>query len=240
MKSRITLFVVILLTLLVSTPLLAQGNVQVWDARTEELPEEVPPPPEETIEAVASPEEAEDVRKQANEAATTKLGEDIDQNLVQLQAAMDKGVTAFDVAQDSKLRNLVIKTFDNNPLAKLTPEQIHKNILSSSLAPVFYRYPKLLDFMTNFLRHPKAFADLMRSLNRTEAWRNCFIASLILMVLVFFLKRRVIKPKFPWWKKFAYSACFSLAFMLISTSMMLITFSEEFAPTWDVISQTFF
>lgn len=239
--------------LLLSSVVYAQGSVQVWSDRTSELPaakvenaaQGTPSPalpadaPAEVLDS-HHVNEVEALREKAAKDPTAKLGVEIDRNLLELQAALDGGASSFDILNNPKLRQNLIKAFESNPMKDVPPAQLEAALKKSEARGLFERFPALMKFMVNFMRHPTALAQLVKSLERREAWRNCLAASLTLMVLLFFLKHKLMTDKTPWWKKTLYSLGNSVFFFCCSLSIALFVFSEELGPTIDVIKQTFF
>lgn len=228
---------------------LAQGNVQVWDARSPDAPAAADGSTTTELDpaATGSPDqgtddiaELEKLRAKQAIDPTVKLGQEIDQNLIDLQGAFGKGATTADVLRDPKLRQSLIKAFEINPLAKMPPGEIREHLKKSHLGPLFKSYPQSLDFVTALMLDAKAMPQLVKILERSEDLRNCLIAALVMMVLVMFAKSKLIPKKMAWWKKFLASASLSLLLMCFSTGLLLVVFSDELGPTLRVAWETLF
>lgn len=172
-----------------------------------------------------------------------QLGLEIDQNLLSIQGALDKGATAGDILQDPKLRKNLMKAFENNPMSQM-PRDVLKPTLAghlekNPLGALTKRFPKMLDFMVDFMRHPRAISQMVKILDRPKSLRNCGIASLLLMLMFYLIKRKVIAEDMGFIKRNLIGLCFSLAFMTSSGLVLWLTFQEELAPTLEVFQQTF-
>ncbi len=186
-------------------------------------------------------DEVADLRK--NTGGVQELGMEIDQNLLALQGAMDKGLSTADILRDKKMRETLKKAFQNNPMAKLPREELKPMLLAqikgSPWEGVVGRFPKVLDFFMDFMRHPTAISSLVGILDRPRALKNCGIASLVSMVLIILLRKKVIGPRTKFFKRMGLQLMFSALFMSVSGAIFWLTFKEEIGPTWGVFRQTF-
>lgn len=217
-----------------------QGDVNVWNSRPEsERTNELDPPPGELNE---DPDvmAAEKLRKNAAKDPNAMLGQEIDKNLIELQAAINGDVSAFSILRDPKMRESLRKIFENNPL-QIVPDSILKeNLEKSNFAGVFKKFPILMSFMTNFMKHPTAFSQLLKILDRRESVRTCGIISVLLLILLIYLKRKLISPKIVWRRRFLISQWFNVIGIFTLLIIYSATFSKELAPTYQVIKQTLF
>lgn len=223
-----------------------QGSVQEWSARTESATTtELDSQPTETVETVAPNEdpevmEAERLRKEAANDPNAKLGQEIDRNLIELQSAMKGDVSALTILMDSKMRESLGKMFESNPLQLIPDSIIEENLQKTNFGPIFKKFPFLLRFMKNFMKHPNAFSQLLKVFERREAMKVCGITSIVLMILIIFIKRKVISPKIVWWRRFLISQCFNCMFFFTLIIIYSVTFSTELAPTFQVLKESLF
>jgi hypothetical protein len=223
-------------------------SVQVWQAREPE-PQAAPEVEEDASSAAAatpSPanhtdDEAASLRK-SNEGVT-QMGLEIDQNLLKLQAALNNGVSTADILRDKKMRETLKLAFKNNPMTQMPREELRPmleaQLKGSPWEKVTQRFPKILDFFMDFMRHPSALSSLIGILDRPRAMKNCGIASLVSMVLIILLRQKVIGPRTRFFKRLGLQLFFSTLFLSVSGMIFWFTFHEEFDPTWGVFKQTF-
>jgi hypothetical protein len=187
---------------------------------------------------------AEATAKEINKVPPVgKLGQDIDENLLALQGAMGKGMSAADIIGDRALRKSLVKMFENNPMSQMPPEQLRpmltEHFEKNQMGGLTKKFPKIIDFMVNFIRHPRAAAQLVQVLDRPQALRKCGVTTLILMAVFFILKRKTISDRMSFFKRQFISLGFSLAFISCAGLFVWFTFQKELAPTLEVFQKTF-
>jgi hypothetical protein len=170
-------------------------------------------------------------------------GPDIDQNLMALQGALDNGASTADILQSPALRKNLIRAFENNPMSQMPRDVLRTtlagNLEKNPLGKLTKHFPRILDFMVDFMRHPRAISQLVKVLDRPRAMRNCGIASILLMLVFYLTKRKTISDDMSFLKRNLVGLCFSLAFMSTTGLLFWVTFQDELAPALEVFRATF-
>lgn len=181
------------------------------------------------------PEQSED----ENKPALT-----VSQDLLDIQAELQKGRSALDLIKDDKLRAKLIRAYEKNPMQEM-PREMLKNVLDAQLnansaGKMIKGLPKMLDFMVDFMRHPTAIASALKMFNRMDDLRTCGIISVCLFAIVVFLRTRVVREEMPFVKKMILKLGFSLGFIAGSFGTFYLNFSEEIGPALEVLRKTYF
>ncbi len=173
-----------------------------------------------------------------------QLGLAINKDLLELQAALQGGKSSLDIIQDPVLRQKLINAYQTNPMAAMpkemlrgvVEEQIHKTPLSG----LVNAFPKMLDFLVNLMQHPKAMGQMVKILNRTDDLKICGYVSIALMILVFVLRKTLIKKRTRFMKRVYIGFSTSVLMLGGSLGFLWFSFREELGPTLDVFKTTFF
>lgn len=233
----------LLLLLLGRGPAFAQGNVQEWSAtpKNSETTNEVPPAPsEEAGPATDDTAEIERARQKLAADPTLQLGQQIDADLVALQNAVKGGATSVDILKNPKLRHALGDLWQRNPMKDMNETKLKAmmNDSSSPLAPVLRAFPGGEKFVLGLMRSPDAIPQLLKIFDKSEALKVWLGVAIGLMIVFWAVKKKVVKEKWPWWKKFFVRAGFSLGFMACMTLTLVVLFREELGPTIKVAFET--
>lgn len=174
------------------------------------------------------------------EAATKPLAEPV---LSPLEEIKKLGHTQLDAAAmfDKKVVAILQKTFRDGLLSKLPPEDVRTMILEkvkgSHLESLLKEFPKVLDVLVALLRDKEAFAGLLGIFARKDDLKTYGYICIGLFLFGMFVKSRIIKPKWTFFKRFRYSMTVSIILTSITFYLFFSYFGDEIAPTIDVISK---
>lgn len=144
---------------------------------------------------------------------------------------------------DPKVLAIIQRTFKEGPLTKLSEEEVRKMILEktkgSLLEGFFQSFPKFLDLSVNLLRDKDALLGLLGILIRKDDLKTYFYISIGIFLFGMFVKHRIIKPKWSFFKRFRYSMTVSLILTSITFYIFYNFFGQEIGPTLSVIAKTF-
>lgn len=179
---------------------------------------------------------------QGIEAVTKPLAEPILSPLEEIQKLGHKQIGAA-ALMDDKVLAIIQKTFKEGLMSKLPEEDVRAMILlkvkGSYLEGFFKSFPKFLNLSVNLMRDKDALAGLLGILIRREDLKTYGYICLALFIFGLFVKSRIIKPKWPFLKRFRYSVIVSLFLTSISFYLFYSFFGEEIGPTLSVISRSF-
>ena len=186
----------------------------------------------------------EEEKAQQESKAEAESGPQLNPHLLELQAALQGGRSSMDILQDPQLRKKLIAAYQNNPMVHV-PREMLKEMLTEQmnktpLAGVIKQFPKLLDFLVDFMRHPKALGQSVKILDRMDDLKRCGYVSIGLMILVFILRKKLITKRTAFMKKIGISLSTSALLLGGSLGYLWYSFSEELAPGLEVFKQTFF
>lgn len=173
------------------------------------------------------------------ETATKPMAEPV---LGPLEEIKKLGHAQIDAAAmfDKKVVLILQKTFRDGLLSKLPPEAVKATILEkvkgSLMERLFKEFPKLLDVAVAVLRDKEAFAGLLGIFARKDDLKVYGYICIGLFLFGMFVKSRIIKPKWPFFKRFRYSMTVSLILTSITFFLFYSYFGDEIAPTIAVIS----
>jgi hypothetical protein len=260
---------VILIALAVLLPKAFSQGVQVYDARknypkpnpveklsadeaaVDELEKELAEQNKAMAAAgdfLETPEEKQEKERKAQEEKDVKeekkKGPALSKDLMDIQAELQAGKTSMDLLQDPKLRKKLIAAYQNNPMSLMPIEMLHEAVGSqvkkTQIGFVFERFPKLLNFLVNFMHHPKALGQAVKILDRTDDLKFCGYVSIVLFIFTFFLRKKLITEDTKFFNKIFIKLVMSVGFMAASMGYLYISFQEELSPAVDVFKKTFF
>ena len=144
---------------------------------------------------------------------------------------------------DDKVLAIMQKTLRSGLLSKLSADEVRKMILDkargSHLEGMLNRFPKLLEFCVEMLRDKEALSGLMGIIMRKHDMKTYGYIWLAIFLFGLFIKYRIIKPKWPFFKRFRYSMSVNFVLSIISLYVFYSFFSKELAPTISIASKLF-
>ena len=176
------------------------------------------------------------------ETATKPLAAPIFNPIEEMQKLGHKQLDAA-ALMDDKVLAIMQKVLKEGLLSKLPAEEVRKMILDkvkgSHFEGMLNRFPKLVDFCVEMLRDKDALSGLMDVLMRKNDLKTYGYIWLAIFLFGLFLKYRIIKPKWPFFKRFRYSMSVNFVLSLISLYVFYSFFSKELAPTLSIASKLF-
>jgi hypothetical protein len=179
-------------------------------------------------------------KKKKQDEAGDPIGQN--QELFELQAALNEGKSPMDIIKDPVLRKKLIKAYEINPMSQMPKEALRDmlvdQIQGSPLGTLTKQFPIILNFLVNFMHHPTALGQAVKILDRPDDLRLCGFVSLVLMVLIYFLRRGFLKDDPPIGKVIGVKLVSSLIFLTLSFGFLYFTFLDELDPLIEVIKQS--
>jgi hypothetical protein len=179
-------------------------------------------------------------KKKKQDEAESPIGQN--QELFELQAALNEGKSPMDIIKDPALRKKLIKAYEINPMSQMPKEALREmlvdQIQGSPLGTLTKQFPFILNFLVNFMHHPTALGQAVKILDRPDDLRMCGFVSLVLMVLIYFIRRGFLKDEPPIGKVIGVKLLSSLIFLSLSMGFLYFTFLDELDPLLEVIKQS--
>lgn len=142
---------------------------------------------------------------------------------------------------DEKVVALLQQTLKDADFSKLTPEIIRQSITEKVkghfMEDVLNRFPKLLDIAVDLLRSKEALSGLLQIFARKEDLKTYGYVWLAIFVFSALIKRRIVKPKWSFFRRMRWSLSITILLTSISLGVFYHFFSEELAPTLGIIQK---
>jgi hypothetical protein len=232
----------------VKEPLSENGGQVTIRHRPDVSPADEVPPPAPVSEEDSDVREIENARQKnlekmkLVETATKPLEAPMLNPIEEIQKLGHKQLDAA-ALMDDKVLAIMQKVLKEGLLSKLPAEEVRKMILDkakgSQLEGILTSYPKLLDFCVELMRDKDALSGLMGILMRKNDLKTYGYIWLAIFLFGLFIKYRIIKPKWPFFKRFRYSMSVNIVLSLISLYVFYSFFSKELAPTLSIASKIF-
>lgn len=176
------------------------------------------------------------------ETTTKPLADPVLNPLEEIQKLGYKQINAAALLDD-KVLAIMQKTLKTGVMSKLPAAEVKKMIQEkfkgSMLEGIFNKYPKILDIFVDLMRDKDALAGLLGIMIRKDDLKEYGYICLALLIFGLFVKSRIIKPKWPFFKRFLYSITVSFFLSMISFYLFYSYFGTEIGPTLSVISKHF-
>ncbi len=209
---------------------------------TEASPQDNAPNEDQDIRDIEEARKKHLEKMQTVEAVTKPLAEPVLNPLEEIKRLGYEQIGAAALL-DQKVLAIIQKTLKLGVLEKVPPAavrvMIQEKVKGSILETLFTKFPKLLDIAVDMMRSKEALSGLLGILVRKDDLKTYGYIWLAVFLFGIFLKNRVIKPKWPFFKRFRYSATISLVLNSITIYLFYSMFSQELAPTLAIISKHF-
>lgn len=242
---------IVLIFALLSLPGFSQeenggGKVIILDSQS--TPEEATTAPVEVVDEEAIIREAELERaKQIEkmkmvEAATKPIAQPVNP----LEQIQKLGYDQLNAAalMDKKVVEILQKTMREGAMSNISDLDLKKQIMNKVqgtwMESILGRFPKLLSMFSDLIRDKEALPGLLNILARKEDLKDYGYIWLAIFVVGLYIKHRLIKPKWPFKRRFKWSMVINLVLSTISLGIFLSFFGEEVAPLFSVIGKHLF
>ncbi len=239
----------------VQEPLSPNGGQVIIQQRPDSAPAapaapttDAPPTPENDFSEDPDIREIEEARLKNQqkmkglEAVTKPLAEPALNPLQEIQRLGHKQIDAAALLDD-KVLAIIQKVLRTGVLSKLSKEEVRTMIMAkfkgSMWEGFFTKFPKMLNIAVDLMRDKDALAGLVGIMVRKSDLKDYSYIWIVIFLFGLFVKSRIIKPKWPFFKRFRYSLVVSLILSAVSIYLFYSFFSEELGPTLAVIANNF-
>ncbi len=105
---------------------------------------------------------------------------------------------------------------------------------------VFKRFPSLLNISTDVLRDKDALSGMIGVMRRKQDLKTYGIIWLVILISGLFIKKKLVKPKWPFWKRFRTKLVINTCLSALSFYIFYSYFSEELQPTINIVAKHWF
>jgi len=142
----------------------------------------------------------------------------------------------FQATMEEQLKNNPLKNIDREVLK----ESIRTQTAGKPVAKLFKFAPVTLEITVDFIRDDQALLGLIKLMKKKEALKNYAIIWVALVIIFWWIKKKLIPAEIPFLKRFMLRTMLSLLSMSITISIFYSMFEEEIKPTWKIIKQHLF
>lgn len=144
---------------------------------------------------------------------------------------------------DQRVIVILQKTFKDGLLTYVPEKEVRAMVLVKAngtfLESLFEHFPKLIDLSVDLLRDKYAFHGLLGILLRKEDLKTYGYIWLVIFIFGLFVKRRLVKPKWNFMKRFRWNMSINLILSSLSVFLFYQFFYVEITPTLNVIFKYF-
>lgn len=144
---------------------------------------------------------------------------------------------------DKKVIGILQNTFKDGIFSDLPSSEVREMIFFKSrgtlLGSLFDQFPVLLDIAVDLMRDKKAFHGLLGVMLRKEDLKTIGYLWIAFFIFGLFVKRRLVKPKWPFLRRFRWNMTINLLLNSIYFYIFYQVFSIELAPTLTIILKHF-
>lgn len=142
---------------------------------------------------------------------------------------------------DDKVVAILQKMIQDGHMARISHDDLKKQFLEKAKGSfwekIVTQFPALVEIAVEVIRSKEALGGLMGIMARKDDLKTYFYLWLAMFVFGAYFKHRVIKPKWPFLKRMAYSLSISLVLTSASLGIFYNFFAEELDPTISLISK---
>lgn len=167
------------------------------------------------------------------------------QNMNPLEQIQALGYKQLDAAalMDKKVQVILQKMFSDGLMNNQSPEVVREMILDKASGSfwekLFKRYPKILDIFVDILRDREAFPGLIGIMGKSEDLKTYFYIWLAIIVFGILIRKKYIKKKWPFMKRFFVRTSINLSLSVVSLYIFYKMFQVEVGPTVRIIAKHF-
>ena len=149
----------------------------------------------------------------------------------------------FNALLDKRVLTILRDAFKDGVLGHLPEAEVRKIILEkiqgSLLGSLVETFPKLLNLLVDLARDKHVFHGLLTMLERREDLKLYGYIWIGILIFGLLLKRRLVKPKWDFFKRFKWNMTINFFLSLFSLSVFYFMFSIELDPLLSVIAKQF-
>ena len=179
-------------------------------------------------------------KMQMIQKTTEPLAKPIKNPLAEIQALGHKQLNAVALL-DAKVLAILQRLIKEGQMSRITPEllkaQIYSKVEGTFWEKILRKFPVLVDIFVEVIRSKEALGGLLGIFVRKDDLKTYGYIWLAIFVFGALIKNRVIKPKWPFRKRFAWSMTISLVLTFGTLAIFYNFFSEELNPTLAIFSK---
>ena len=175
--------------------------------------------------------------------STETLKNPVGNPMEELQKLGHKQIDAV-ALMDKKVVALLQKVLKEADFSKMTPEvvreMINQKVKGHFMEDVLKTFPKLLDIAVDFVRSKEAMSGMLGIFARKEDLKTFGYTWLAIFVFAALVKRRIIKPKWNFFRRMRWSLAISVILTGVSLTVFYQLFSVEISPTVEILQKHLF
>jgi hypothetical protein len=226
----------------------APGSAPGYEPAKTPAPVNIPPQPTEVTQESAAAPVAPDASVGADGEPVAKKPPEPTQQEKDLETIMEavrKGTTIVQLIRDPILRPKLVSAYQKNPLTELPEPLVRASIIGQLSqnaigAWLIQNVPALQDFLVEFVRDPVALGTLLRILKHTDDLLFYANISIILFMVMYFVRRQVLFTVESRVKRIFIRLSFTFLFWSGNYFAYSAKFGEFLSPTWEIFSKHFF
>jgi hypothetical protein len=149
----------------------------------------------------------------------------------------------FNALLDKQVLVILKEAFKDGILGHLPKEEVRKiiedKIKHNFLGSITRLFPKVLDFLVDLSRDKHVFHGLINLVERRDDLKTYGYVWLIIFIFGLLVKRRLVKPKWTFFRRFRWNMTINFFLSLISIYVFYFMFSIELDPFVRVLTQQF-
>lgn len=163
-----------------------------------------------------------------------------------IQQIQELGHKQLDAAalMDDRVVVILQDTIRSGAMAKSSDEETKKFLKDKAKGTwaegLLRRFPKLLSITADIVRSKEAMPGLLGIMLRKEDLKTYGYIWLGIFIFGLFIKGRLVKPKWEYWRRFRWKFTISLILSCLNFGIFYFFFSEELAPTFEIIGKHLF
>lgn len=180
---------------------------------------------------------------QAIQKSTEPLAKPIKNPIEEIKALGHKQLNAMALLDD-KVLAIIQRLIKEGQMGRITHDALKAQILQKAKGSfwekVLHQFPVLVEIFAEVIRSKEALGGLIGIFVRKADLKTYGYIWLAIFVFGALIKNRLIKPKWPFKKRFAWSLTISLVLTVSSVAIFYNFFSEELNPTLAIIGKHLF
>lgn len=145
----------------------------------------------------------------------------------------------FKALMDERVVKLLKESFDSGALDNISAQDLKDKMKQSPISPLVSMFPKFFDGLVNISKDKKAMSSLLDLFQEKERAKTYGIIVIVTFVLFIFIRTRIVKPTWPFFKRFVWNTTFNLFYFVWSISFLYYWFYKNLSPSVEVFSRSF-